>query len=183
MDNGANNYRRFLEGDDSGIEELVREYKDGLLLYINSYLNNLSASEDCVQDTFIKLITKKPKYRGNSSFKTWLYSIGRNMALYYLRRNKGRSIQLDECIQQAAETDLEREYLVEEQKIIVHRAIRRLKEEHQQVLYLSFFEGFSYKEICVIMGKTYKEVDNLLYKAKKKLKSELEREGFQYEGL
>ena len=88
MDNGASSYRRFLEGDDFGIEELVRDYKDGLVLYLNSILNDFSAAEDCVQDTFIRLVTKKPAFRGYSTFKTWLYKIGRNMALYYLRKNK-----------------------------------------------------------------------------------------------
>ena len=39
MDNGASSYRRFLDGDDSGMVELVRDYKDGLLLYLNSYIN------------------------------------------------------------------------------------------------------------------------------------------------
>ena len=65
MDNGASSYRRFLDGDDSGMVELVRDYKDGLLLYLNSYINNLSIAEDCVQDTFIKLAIKKPKFRGD----------------------------------------------------------------------------------------------------------------------
>ena len=78
MDNGASSYRRFLDGDDSGMVELVRDYKDGLLLYLNSYINNLSIAEDCVQDTFIKLAIKKPKFRGDCSFKTWLYTIGRS---------------------------------------------------------------------------------------------------------
>jgi len=64
MDNGASSYRRFLDGDDYGMEELIRDYKDGLVLYLNSYLNDFSSAEDCVQDTFIKLAVKKPKYRG-----------------------------------------------------------------------------------------------------------------------
>ena len=72
MDNGASSYRRFLDGDDSGMVELIRDYKDGFLLYLNSYTNNYSIAEDCVQDTFIKLAAKKPKFREKSSFKTWL---------------------------------------------------------------------------------------------------------------
>ena len=37
MDNGESSYRRFLAGDDSGMVELVREFKDGLMLYLRSY--------------------------------------------------------------------------------------------------------------------------------------------------
>ena len=34
MDSGADNYRRFLDGDDEGLAEIVREYKDGLILFV-----------------------------------------------------------------------------------------------------------------------------------------------------
>lgn len=33
MDNGASSYRRFLDGDDKGLSEIVRDYRDGLILY------------------------------------------------------------------------------------------------------------------------------------------------------
>ena len=184
MDNGASSYRRFLDGDDSGMVELVRDYKDGLRLYLNSYINNLSIAEDCVQDTFIKLAIKKPKFRGDCSFKTWLYTIGRNIALSYLRKAARHSDTLiDECENLASETDLEREYLREEQRITLHRTLRRLKTEYQLVLYLTYFEDFSNAETAKIMKKTKKQVENLLYNARKTLRSELEKEGFHYEEL
>ena len=184
MDNGASSYRRFLDGDDAGMEELIRDYKDGLILYLNSYLNDFHIAEDCVQDTFIKLAIKKPKYRGDSSFKTWLYTIGRNVALSYLRKHKRNSdTVMDECEKLAAEEDLERDYLKEEQRITVRRAIRSLKTDYQQVLYLTYFEGFSSAEAGTIMKKSRKQIENLLYNAKKGLKSALEKEGFHYEAL
>ena len=40
MDNGASSYRRFLDGDENGFVELVRDYKDGLILYINSFVGS-----------------------------------------------------------------------------------------------------------------------------------------------
>ena len=76
MDNGASSYRRFLDGDDNGFVEIVRDYKDGLILFLDSFVSNLSIAEDLAEDTFVKLGINKPHFSGKSSFKTWLYAVG-----------------------------------------------------------------------------------------------------------
>ncbi|MCR5601238.1 MAG: RNA polymerase sigma factor [Ruminococcus sp.] len=184
MDNGESSYRRFLAGDDSGMFKLVRDFKDGLMLYLSSYTGDLSIAEDCVQDTFIKLAVKKPRFNGKSSFKTWLYTIGRNIAVDHKRRFfKHKKVSLDDCTTLSDESDLEQSYLVSEQKIALRHSLLRLKKEYQQVLHLSYFEEFSNSETAQIMGKTIKQVENLLYNARKALRAELEKEGFSYEKL
>jgi len=184
MDNGENSYRRYLDGNDQGMEELIRDYKDGLLLYLNKYVQSLYLAEECVQETFIRLAIKKPKFRGNSSFKTWLYVIARNVTISFLRKEKSRNtVPLEDADEISSKADLEREYLKEEQKVLLHRALERIKPEYQQVLWLTFFEGFRNDEAAKIMKKTKKQIENLLYNAKKALRAEMEREGYQYEGL
>ena len=184
MDNGESSYRRFLAGDDRGMVELVRDFKDGLILYLSSYTDDINTAEDFVQDTFIKLAVKKPQFNGKSSFKTWLYTIGRNIAADHKRRFfRHRKVPLDDCAPLADETDLENSYLVSEQKIALHHSLSRLKKEYQQVLHLSYFEGFSNAETAQIMGKTVKQVENLMYNARKALRTQLEKEGFSYEKL
>ena len=81
MDNGASSYRRFLDGDDTGLAEIIRSYNDGLTLYLNSLVNNLSVADELSEDTFVKIGVKRPHFSGKSSFKTWLYAIGRNIAI------------------------------------------------------------------------------------------------------
>ena len=88
MDNGARSYRRFLDGDDNGIVEIIRDYKDGLILFLNRYVDNIHVAEDLAEDTFFRLVTRKPRYSPKYSFKTWLYTIGRNLALNHLRQNR-----------------------------------------------------------------------------------------------
>ena len=58
MDNGASSYRRFLDGDENGFVEIVRDYKDGLILYLDSLVRNISAAEELAEDT-LKLKDKK----------------------------------------------------------------------------------------------------------------------------
>ena len=185
MDNGASSYRRYLDGDDTGLRDIIRIYKDGLTLYINGYTDNIFIAEDLMEETFFKLATKKPHFSGRSTFKTWLYTIARNVALDYLRKNSrtvGTSIDdLSNFI--AEESDVEREYLIKEQKIFLHRVMRELKPEYFQVLYLVYFENFTNEEIAKIMKKNKRQIENLIYRAKNTLKSELEKEGFEYENL
>lgn len=185
MDTGASSYLRYLDGDDTGLTEIIRDYKDGLTLYINGYVNNIFTAEDLMEDTFFKLATKKPRFSGKSSFKTWLYAIARNVALDYLRKNSKIADTPIEDLSNyiVEESNVEREYLIKEQKIFLHRIMRELKPEYFQVLYLVYFENFTNKEIAKIMKKNKRQIENLIYRAKSTLKSELEKEGFEYENL
>ena len=185
MDIGASSYRRYLDGDDTGLTEIIRDYKDGLTLYINGYVDNIFTAEDLMEETFFKLATKKPRFSGRSSFKTWLYAISRNVTLDYLRKKNKLSTTPIENLSNyiAEEMSVEREYLIKEQKITLHRIMRELKPEYFQVLYLVYFEEFTNEEIARIMKKNKRQIENLIYRAKGTLKSELEKEGFEYEKL
>lgn len=61
--------------------------------------------------------------------------------------------------------------------------MKKIKPEYQQVLWLIYFEEFNHKEVAKIMSKTVHGIDTLVYRARKSLRSELEKEGFTYEKL
>lgn len=185
MDKGKENYLRFLKGDREGLTEIIKDYKDGLIFYINSYVNNIHAAEELAEDTFVRLFTHRPRDRGGASFKTWLYTIGRNKAIDYLRKNKKHSEISEEEYQKisADEKNLEAAYIKEEEKLTLHKAMENLKPEYRQILWLIYFEGFSHKEAAEVMKKKVNNIDVLASRARAALKSELEKEGFNYEGL
>lgn len=185
MDNGACSYRRFLDGDDNGIVEIVGDYKDGLILYLNGYVKNIFIAEELTEDTFFRLITKKPKFSNKSTFKSWLYAIGRNVAVDYIRHNsKIINIPIEDMENYLSEVQsLEQSYIKEERKIAVHKALSALPTDYRAILWLVFFEGFSNKEAGIILKKSDRQIKNLLYRAKHSLKSKLEKEGFSYEEL
>ncbi len=183
MDNGASSYRRFLDGDDNGITEIVENYKDGLILYLNGYVNNIFVAEELTEDTFFRLIIKKPKYSGKSTFKSWLYAIARNVAVDYIRHNsKILNVPIDDVENYLIEAQtLEQSYIKEENMLIVNKALNELIPEYRNVLWLTYFEEFSNKETAIILKKTERQIKNLLYRARKALKSKLEKEGFEYD--
>ena len=182
MDNGASSYRRFLDGDDNGITEIVEKYKDGLILYLNGYVKNIFVAEELTEDTFFRLMIKKPKYSGKSTFKSWLYAIGRNVAVDYIRHNsKILNVPIDDVENYLIEQSLEQSYIKEENKLVVNKALNELIPEYRNVLWLTYFEEFSNKETAIILKKTERQIKNLLYRARKALKSKLEKEGFEYD--
>lgn len=185
MDNGAESYRRYIDGDDNGLVELIRDYKDGLTLYLTGITGSLSLAEELMEETFFKLAVKKPRFSGKSSFKTWLYAIGRNAAIDALRKSSRFSSSPAEAHTELPDerSSIEQNYIREEQKLILHRAIETLSSDYRQVLYLTFFEELSNSEAAKIMKKSNRQIENLLYRAKLALKSKLEKEGFEYERL
>ena len=183
-DKGASDYDRFIKGDNDGMTELIREYKDGLSLYINSMVRNICEAEELMEETFVELIMKKPKYSGKSSFKTWLYAIGRNITYDYLKkRSKNYDLPIDELYEVSDEENLEKSYIQREQNIALYRALSKVNTDYGQALHLVYIEGLSIKEAAQVMKKTKKQVENLVCRGKKAMKAQLEKEGFVYEGL
>ncbi len=183
MDNGASSYRRFRDnGDVQGLDEIIIEYSDGLILYLTSIVGNVQKAEEITEDTFVLLGTKKPKFKGKSSFKTWLYAIGRNLAVDHIRKDSRKNcISIEDTPEMIDdETAVEEAYIKKEQQIMIHKAMRKLQPKYQQVLWLIYFEGFSNKEAAKIMKKSLRSLESMLYRARKSLRSQLETEGFEY---
>ena len=184
MDNGASSYRRFLEGDKNALTDIIREYREGIVLYIGSFTDNICTAEEIAEEVFIKLYVKRPRFSGKSTFKTWLYSIGRFTAIDYIRKHsKYASASIDDFYSLADREEIENNYIKDEQKIMLHQTMQKLNSDYRQVLYLIYFEDFDTSQTAKIMHKTNRQITYLLYRAKKSLKSELEREGFSYEEL
>lgn len=184
MDNTVDSYSRFLSGDNKGLEEIICAHKDGLMIFLNGFVRDVSVAEELTEETFVKLVVKRPHFSRNSSFKTWLYAIARNIALDHIRHNKIKEISLEDCREISAETEsLERAYIKSENRILLHRIMENMKQEYRQVLWLSYFENFSNKEISRIMGKSVHNIETLVYRARLALKTKLLKEGFVYEDL
>ncbi len=186
-DSGTLYYRRYREGDDSAFTEIVRAYRDGLILYINGYVHNFAVAEELCEDVFVKLGVKKPKNFQTASFRTWLYTIGRNLAIDWLRKNtKHNQVGLSECEELSDGKNLEEAFLKSEERKNLHSALKQLKPEHRQVLWLIYFEGFTAKEASQVMKKSVHATEALVYRAKLALKAQLEKEnsgGLKYENL
>lgn len=180
MKRGEDSYRRFLDGEERAFDEVLREYFDGLLFFINGYLHDLHAAEDIAIDVFLQLIVHPTRYHFKVSLKTYLYMMGRSRALNELkRRARHATMPLDEAVGVHAEDEetLLQEVLADERARAVHAAMSRLDERFRSVLHLIYFDGMSYEEAGRVMKLSRKQVDNLLLRAKAALRAELGGEG------
>ena len=177
MDNGADSYRRYLEGDDSALAALVTAYRPGLRTYLCGMVHDWDLADDLTQETFVKLCLKKPRDKGTASFKTWLYTIGRRTALDYLRRQKNaRSVPLDDCFSLADKDTPEAVVLRAHTTERLYAALETLQPQHRQILYLIYFEDFTPAQAAKILHKSSRAVSSLLYRAKGALKRALHEE-------
>ena len=183
MDNGASSYRRFLEGDDAGLKELIETYRMPLQMFILSFVKGEDAAEEAAIETFVKLATKKPRYNGKASFKTWLFCIGRNTATDYLRKQrKHNTVSMEEVGEEVSDKPSpEEQYITDERNRQVVSAMKKLKGEYYTVLWLRYYENQKVTEIAKIMHKSEGNTKVLLSRAREALKSQLRKDGFEYE--
>ncbi|MBQ9746254.1 MAG: sigma-70 family RNA polymerase sigma factor, partial [Clostridia bacterium] len=143
MDNGASSYRRFLDGEESAFDEIMTAYREGLTLFINRYVCNAAEAEDIAIDVFTYILLHKNRYNFKTSFKTYLYMLGRSRALDYLRKRR----RLDTFSLEEAEGQGEppEESVFEcERKRAVNEAVSKLPREMREAVHLFYFEELSY---------------------------------------
>lgn len=176
MEQDKEDYDLFLSGDKAGFERLVLRYKDGLIQFIARYIGDLYQAEDLAQDVFVEILLHPERYRRDTSFKTYLYTIGHNKTVDFIRKNKPLTLvgEYEETeIMQKDEALLEERVIQEEEKRELYQAMKKLKPEYEHVLFLIDLEELSYAETAKILGKSENQVRILIYRARKKLKQVL----------
>ena len=178
MDNGASSYRRFLDGDESAFDEIMKELFDNLVFFIDRYVHDIHTAEDIAIDTFSDLVVNRHRYNFKVTLKTYLFMLGRSRALNYIKHRKVIDfVELSEADKMSEQETLEEIVLVDERKRVMNTALSALSDDMRVVIHLIYFEGLSYDEAAKVMKKNCKQVDNLLYRAKKELRIILGKDG------
>ncbi|MGD9344233.1 MAG: RNA polymerase sigma factor [Candidatus Aminicenantes bacterium] len=144
------------EVKDGKVEKLAVLFEKYHVQLFNFFLRltgNRGASEDLVQDVFLRILKYRVTYRGQSKFTVWMYQIARNAHIDHLRKAKGE-YSLDNQWDEAVETDpspldrLERGQDVE----LIQQALSRLPLRKREVLVLSRYQDMKYKDIAELFG-------------------------------
>lgn len=171
-------YAQYLSGDESALTQLVQTYGDGLVRFAYCFVKDAMTAEDIAEDTFATLIVKRKRFSPRASFKTYLYKIARNKCVDYLRF-KRRFVPLDDLSNVLSASDVDTDVDLTERAKTLYKCMQCLPLQYRNVLTLTYIEEFSTEQTATIMGKTVKQIYNLLARAKVSLKELLINEGFE----
>jgi RNA polymerase sigma-70 factor (ECF subfamily) len=155
---------RFLGGDPTGFEQIVRHYS-GMVFALAARLVGPWEAEEVVQETFLRAYRGLETFRGDASLKTWLYTIALNRA----RARQGTLARMRKVFaspRASSEDDQpwpgeeapdpsaspEDQAVALEQRARLRKAIRNLPEEFRHAVVLRDLEGLSYEDIARVLS-------------------------------
>ena len=172
-------------GDPRAFDDLVRKYSPRLYGLVYHMTSNHEDTNDLLQDVFAKAYRSLKRFRGKSSFYTWVYSIAVNMTLNFLKKRKRRqAMSLDDIdssiendkdfIEMTSRSDPVREAGIHELQKRLNVAMQRLSEDHRAVVTMYDIQGMPHKEISKILGVSEGTVRSRLFYAHRQLQNFLE---------
>jgi RNA polymerase sigma-70 factor (ECF subfamily) len=145
---------RWQAGDERAASQLVSRHADAVARYVSS-LGLREGVEDLVQDTFVRAFGSLGSFRGDSSLRTWLFTIARRLVA-----DARRAFRRQRDVAEIHEGDAATEYdpldhlIADESQQRMHDAIGRLSPTQREVFLLRVNDGLSYKEIADVVGTT-----------------------------
>ncbi|QUG42787.1 RNA polymerase sigma factor [Psychrobacillus sp. INOP01] len=162
------------------IEKWFNLYERDITSFLIYYTGSMDV-EDLVQETFLRAMRKISIYNENAHPKTWLISIARNLVIDHYRRSrvwsKIRHMFLQE---QVFSIDMERRIIINQENSNLYNSINKLPSNYKEVIILRGILGMSSKEVSEVMKSNENNVNVMYYRSLKKLKSLMEKEGYEY---
>ena len=172
------------EGDLAAYDELIRLYQGRIYATIYHMTSNHEEANDLVQETFIKAYRALNSFKGDASFYTWVYRIGVNKTINFLKQRKNR-VQMSlndldfnvennpDLVALISDKTPRREIALAELQEKLNAAMQKLSEPHRLVATLHDVQGLSHEEIAKIMDCNVGTVRSRLFYARQQLQAYL----------
>ncbi len=164
------------QGDHHAFEVLVRQYRDRVLNVVWRIVSDADAAQDVVQETFIKAYQQLPRFRGKSTFGTWLYRIAVNEARGYLRARRRRQARWEK--QGALEATQPVSAEAGEQAGPIVALLQELPEKQRIALALFYLQELSVAEIAQAVRAPTGTVKVWLSRGRQRLRELAQERGF-----
>jgi RNA polymerase sigma-70 factor, ECF subfamily len=163
-------------------QELL-SHTDALFRYAMALSRSVPAAEDLVQETFLRALSAKRPLRPDSNYKSWLFTILRNIWLNELRKRRWVSLSLDAepegaapAIPASMDDDPHQRYVSKVKVNEVRDAIQQLPLEFREIIILREYDELSYQEIAEILACPTGTVMSRLARARSKLRAILSQQ-------
>lgn len=165
---------RYKFGEDPALEVLMDRHSEGLYRFCCHLVNNREDAEDICQEAIARAITRVDSLQNGSSFKSWLYSIARNLAMDSFRGRKRTCAMPDDedGPTMLYEDNPQDRIEISEEHQTVAEALGKLAKSHQQVLMMREVQGMSYAAIATQLDVSQSAVETLLFRARRRLREE-----------
>ena len=163
-------------GDRLAFRDLVLDHSQAIFRLAWRLTGDQVAADDIVQEAFIKAWQNIGRFRGDSSFRSWISRITVNTAMDYLRkqsRNAARTTTEPEWERSTAGSQTPRHDVQIDIQQQTHAAMMNLSEKERAALMLRHFEGHSIREIAGMLGLTDNACKQTIFRAVKKMRVEL----------
>tara|TARA_B100001093_G_scaffold95213_1_gene87347 strand:+ start:415 stop:1047 length:633 start_codon:yes stop_codon:yes gene_type:complete len=172
-----------VKGDFKAFDKIMLMFRERLYGVIYNMTFNHEDAADLTQEAFVKAFRSLPKFKRKSSFFTWLYRIGVNLTLTYLKKKKARKFfSFDHLIEEnmiskdlsnfsSTDPSSDKVTLLNELHEKLNEALLKLSDKHRTIVVLFEIDGLSHKQIASIMKCTEGTVRSRLHYAKLQLQS------------
>jgi RNA polymerase sigma factor (sigma-70 family) len=152
-------------GDMLGV--LFDRYQMPLFSFYSKLTGDRAASEDLVQEVFVRILKYGRSYRPGTAFRPWIYKIARNAHADQMRKRRVE-VGLEPEMEPAAPNHDSAS--ANQQQALLHQALLALPEEKREVLLLSRFQGLPHSEIAELTGCQVGAVKVRVYRALQELR-------------
>ncbi|MGO5010874.1 sigma-70 family RNA polymerase sigma factor [Niallia sp. Sow4_A1] len=162
------------------LKELIELYAESIKRLAYTYVKNWSAADDITQEVFIKCYEKMEDFRGDSSYKTWLYKITRNKCKDYLKSKWYRSFYPTAFMQERIgnnEFSIEEHVINKLDDLELSQKVLALPTKYREIIILFYYEQLKMKEIEALTHLNVDTIKTRLRRGKKMLQKKLERSG------
>ncbi|NIM58764.1 MAG: sigma-70 family RNA polymerase sigma factor [Candidatus Aminicenantes bacterium] len=165
-----------LEGEAEAFREMVDTYKTKAMALALNMLGNREDAEDACQETFIRVYSNLNKFDLQSPFRNWFYTILSNKCLDLLRKRRRFFSFIKKMKEEYAENTNTQSSASSQNQPLGPKILEGLSPKERVALCLWASEGYSGTEIAQVMNCSSSTARVLLYKARKKIKSKMEKE-------
>lgn len=141
---------RAINGDEEAFTSLVKRYQKSLYDFVWRQLENHADTADICQKTFLQVMLKAGEFRGDSSFRTWLFQIAINMCKNLYRSRDRQRIDDIEVEQHEDCNSLQQIEILQSQRIL-RDAIKLLPKQQKMTMELKIYRDFTFAEIAKTM--------------------------------